>query len=576
MSRRLYFLSTAAVLLTALVVYLAGNGSIGLWDRDEPRYAQASREMVQNSEWVMPTFLGEPRVNKPILIYWLQKLSMQYFGETVYAARFPSAVAMVGTLAMLAAVLPRIVGRRRAFWSVFVLATSAMVIASAKMCVTDAVLLLWITIAQLCVYSLWRGRGTAFQSWQVVVVLGAAVGLAMLTKGPVVLGIIGATIIALLVMQWITPGRSSKVLMTSDNEQRFLVVAGKWIAVLAIIAAVCLPWLSAIEQRQPGWLVRTISGEIIERGKSGMEGHHGWIGYYLTLIWATFFPWSLFLIAAVVHGFKRRTHPFTRFALAAIIGPYVMLEIYATKLPHYLLPAYPFLAFLVANVISLGRRKLISDLSDRPFVIAASIVAGAITILSLLLPIVPAMSDGESARHYFAMFALGSFIIGSVWYVVFKLSENRIVLASATMGIAMFLGVIILSVLYLPTTNFLRVSQRVAQILHNDGADERAKAGQVIMLEYKEPSLGFYQGGTIREQTHTDFLSITPPHRWPKWIVSETNVWSKQPEQIKQQFISIGRVRGLNVAEGRADVTVLRRLPTSEATIRIDGPISSD
>jgi len=186
------------------------------------------------------------------------------------------------------------------------------------------------------------------------------------------------------------------------------------------------------------------------------------------------------------------------------------------------------------------------------------------------------MSDGESARHYFAMFALGSFIIGSVWYVVFKLSENRVVLASATMGIAMFLCVIILSVLYLPSTNFLRVSQRVAQILRDDGADERAKAGQVVMLEYKEPSLGFYQGGTIREQTHTDFLSTTPPERWPKWIVSETSVWSGQPEQIKKQFTSIGRVRGLNAAEGRADVTVLRRLPMGEATIRIEAPISGE
>ena len=95
------------------------------------------------------------------------------------------------TLAMLAAVLWRRVGAARTFWTVFILATSVMALVSAKACLTDSVLLLFITAALLCVYAIWRGRGT----WPVFVTLGLAVGLAGLTKGPVVLGVLGMTVL---------------------------------------------------------------------------------------------------------------------------------------------------------------------------------------------------------------------------------------------------------------------------------------------------------------------------------------------------------------------------------------------
>src|SRR5688500_9488746 len=74
----------------AVVAYFVGNERVSLWDRDEPRYAQCAREMLQTGDWVVPRLYGEPRTAKPPLIYWLQATAMKFLGETAAAARLPS------------------------------------------------------------------------------------------------------------------------------------------------------------------------------------------------------------------------------------------------------------------------------------------------------------------------------------------------------------------------------------------------------------------------------------------------------------------------------------------------------
>ena len=88
----------AGVILAAAVVYLAGNGAVALWDRDEPRNAQASRQMLRSGDWVVPRLYDEPRTAKPPMVNWLQASAMALLGEGAFAARLPSAVAMVLTL----------------------------------------------------------------------------------------------------------------------------------------------------------------------------------------------------------------------------------------------------------------------------------------------------------------------------------------------------------------------------------------------------------------------------------------------------------------------------------------------
>src|SRR4051812_14477163 len=155
-------------ILAAAAVYLVGNNSVPLWDRDEPRNAQAARQMFQSGDWVVPRFLDKVRTAKPPFTYRLQASAMHVFGDNTFSARLPSVIGMTATLIVLALALSRRDDRERAFWTVFILATSAIVIAwSARTSLTDAVLLVWITIAQLCLYAILRGRAT----WPVVIAL---------------------------------------------------------------------------------------------------------------------------------------------------------------------------------------------------------------------------------------------------------------------------------------------------------------------------------------------------------------------------------------------------------------------
>src|SRR5215472_14982558 len=87
---RLRWLEPVVLASLALALNLAGNDRTGLWDRDEPRYAVCVREMRSRGDWINPTFNGEPRYHKPVLIYWLTGLSTALAGDNPFGVRLVS------------------------------------------------------------------------------------------------------------------------------------------------------------------------------------------------------------------------------------------------------------------------------------------------------------------------------------------------------------------------------------------------------------------------------------------------------------------------------------------------------
>jgi len=293
-------------ILAAAFVYLAGNGSVSLFDRDEPRYAQCSRQMLQSGDWVVPRLYDQVRTAKPVFIYWCQAAAMKLFGDTAFAARLPSALAMPVTLGLVGWFVWRAAGPKRAAWAVLVLASSAMVLISAKACLTDSVLLLCVTVAQFCLFAIWRGRGT----WPVILALGAAIGVAGLTKGPVVLGIAAMTVLALAALDRTVQRRPGPRPQATWLTVRAIL---KTLVVLLVVAAIAGPWLYLVEQRAPGFLGESLSRDVGRRVRSGLEKHGGPPGYHLATVWVFFLPWSGLLPLALVNGWKRRHLPLVRF-----------------------------------------------------------------------------------------------------------------------------------------------------------------------------------------------------------------------------------------------------------------------
>ena len=115
---------TAQVLLALIAgtVFFTNLGVPALWDIDEPRNAVCAREMLDNNDWVVPTFNGELRAHKPILLYWLMMGSYSAFGVTEFAARFCSAALSIGTVLLVYHVARRLFNARTAFLSALALA----------------------------------------------------------------------------------------------------------------------------------------------------------------------------------------------------------------------------------------------------------------------------------------------------------------------------------------------------------------------------------------------------------------------------------------------------------------------
>lgn len=546
--RRRYARLVSLVILAAVVVYLVGNGAVPLWDRDEPRYATASRYMAEHGDWVVPQFLGQPRTAKPILIYWLQAGAMQLLGPTEFAARLPSVVSMTLTLALLAVALPSLVGRRRAAWTVFVLATSVLAIVTAKMSLTDATLLLFVTASQLCLYRAWLGR----RDWLTFAALGLSVGAAGLTKGPVVLAFCGATLATLLAMRWSDPKRAGTSPATAPR-----VGAIGWTArlglTLLLVAATLAPWLWMIEQRLPGYILNTLHKEIFLRGTQAAEGHTGPPGFYLLTVWGTFFPWCLLLPAALVLGWRHRASPPLRFALAAVVGPWLFLEIYVTKLPHYLVSVFPFLSLLVADLVVRTRRHMVEETSNRGFRIGVVAWRGAVLLLAL----------GAGAAMFIEtqppVVLVGLLVLAALAFeygrtVHRAMLAQRMTIAAVVMGVGAWLVVLVAHSLILPYLGFLQISPRIAALLHVDGATDQP---DVRMIDYKEPSLGFYQGGSIREEIDDRFLITASPDKWPRWLVVTDEQFRLAPDAVQDRWTLLGAVDGIAYADGMRRVRVL-------------------
>jgi 4-amino-4-deoxy-L-arabinose transferase-like glycosyltransferase len=622
------------ILIAAAIVYLAGNARMGLWDRDEPRYAECSREMLQSGDWVVPRIYGKLRTQKPPFIYWCQATAMWLFGSEgnagAFSARVPSVLAMLATLVLLAIVVGRHGGAEQAMWTVLVMASSAMTIMAAKICLTDSVLILFITVAQFCFYAIWRGN----RSWTVAIVMAVMLGLGGLTKGPFILGIVACTAVTLSVfraLDWMIERRRAEIPVASalriisaplavlseventsvppapplaemcepetkssarapaalkdlglvadrtkldegetlDYFRKAPVAkkpAANWPRALAqitvgilIIGAIVLPWILLVHHRAPEFLPR-IFKEARDHTISGKEGHSFPPGYHLLLVWPMFMPWSLLLPLAIGLAIANRKVSEIRFALAAVLGPWVMVELIGTKLPHYFLAAYPALAFLVAFTIRRCLHANADDLRSKPFIIAAvfwALAAASIGWLPWL------------AALYFRPLPWGAMIlltlISTVYAVVVLtlMLRQRFISVFWTMGIGMLVAAGVICSIYFPSANFLRISIHVADVLKREGA---VHPGDVIMIDYKEPSLGFYQGGTIREESDSKRFLASPLSDWPKWVVMTREVWRNTPPEDKPYLRIVDSCKGWALGMRVEEVMVVEKRSAKSET----------
>jgi 4-amino-4-deoxy-L-arabinose transferase-like glycosyltransferase len=378
--------------LVSLVFHLAGTWTLPLIDRDEPRFAEASREMLQRSDYVIPYFNDHYRFDKPPLTYWFQTLSYRAFGENDFAARFPSAVAASLTALLVFAWGRRIGSQPLAWWAAIIFTLCFQTFVHAKAAVADMWLVLFVTAAHWAGYELLRDKlqnseplKNASRWWWLFYF---SLGCAFLAKGP-----IGWTPL-------LAVAATGLFLPRVQLNRRFLFLVGVTVS-LSLVAVWGIPALV----RTHGEFLRVgIGHHVVERSVVAMEGHGSgsFLGYiaglpfYFVAIFLTFFPWS-FKLPWLARRLWRERDPLDNYLIVGSAIIFFLFTFVKTKLPHYTLPAFPLLALLLA-------KALVRQPNAERFIRRAGLIALCLAMLAVLAtPIASRFSPSfqlyQQARH---------------------------------------------------------------------------------------------------------------------------------------------------------------------------------
>lgn len=313
---------TGLLLLALAVLLLPSLGLYPLFDVDEGAFSEATRELLKSGDWISTTLNGAPRYDKPILIYWLQALSVEAFGLDEFALRLPSALAALGwVLAIARFAAPRL-GASDALLAAWIAGTSLGVQAMARAATADALLN---AVLAAAMFDLWRhlesggehgGRAALRRCF-------AWMALGVLTKGPIAVLIPAATSLVYCA----STGRWRDWLRAATDPVGWLILlalAGPWYAA---------QWVLHGREFVEGFLVR----HNLERFHGTLEGHGGSLAYYLVVAPLLLLPWSGLLWRMLRHAPLDWRDPLGRYLVAWFGFVFVFFSLSGTKLPHYLL-----------------------------------------------------------------------------------------------------------------------------------------------------------------------------------------------------------------------------------------------
>ncbi|MEE2680750.1 MAG: glycosyltransferase family 39 protein [Planctomycetota bacterium] len=567
-------LAACVLMVLASVALLPGIESIPVIDRDEARFAQASRQMLDSGTlegWMIPRVGEQTRLSKPPLIYWLQAGTAGLASgwdttrDAIWMYRLPSVLAAFCTILMTWRLGVRMFGRGTGFLAGCMLAVCPLIAFDGHMARADELMVALTTAAMVLLYLSWeQGRSPdapPLSRW-LTSGLWVLVGLGMLAKGPItpLVVVLSAVSLAICTARW-----------------HWLLRIRPFTGIL-IALCVFIPWVVLASQAVGFETLRAIAyDEIVVRSSTGRESHGAPPGYHLVLLVVLLWPGSLLTGLALGRSWRRAGRPLRRFparghaaeafCLAWIVPSWIVFELAATKLPHYTLPLYPAVALISARALLVGVRALpqsrnlgarigftlwlviglvisalpilllvlcsrLGDLSDPPP--GAPVASGLDWPIWTLVGLGTALGVGFLLAGY-RLILEGRFLEGQLWS-----------LPTAALSMGLVFGV------SLPHAWPIWITPRLEAIIeaHQDSTTPRPLAA----ARYVEDSLMYASRGRLQRigvggipqwsRKHPDGLIVVPVNEVPN----------------EAAFEQLGRVRGFSYSKGETmDLVVIRR-----------------
>lgn len=403
-------LSAGVLLIVAGMLLIPGLAEMPLMDRDEPRFAQATWEMHEQGQWWVPYFNREYRFDKPPLTYWWMELHYLAFGRNEFAARFHSVLA-----AWLVAWVIRSLGSflyspRAGFLAGLGWLSFFQVLVHGRLCVADMPMLLAVTLTMLAsarlLFSSEAPRRFGPWFWA----LTGALTLGFLAKGPVAWAV---PMLGLLLTRWVW-WRKPLPWNRLQPVSAFLIAT----------AAVGIWGIPALAQTEGAFWQVGIGEHVVKRGTSAFNGRVTIpVVFYLVSAFLSLLPWSHFAPAALFQGERGRDDLRRSFLLGWFVAPFLVFGLYATQLPHYIMPGFPAFALLLFRE---GKLPAISGKLGRSWFWSVTGVLGVVSlvfgIVALLLPWPEEMSQ---FRTLGVVISFGLFAASVVAPLVLKMQAGR-------------------------------------------------------------------------------------------------------------------------------------------------------
>lgn len=571
-----------ALVVVCLSVYLPGLFTIPPIDRDESRFAQASRQMYESvalpeaeraatpldlysGGLVAPYVIDKPRLNKPPLVYWLQAGSAAIFSlgeplnDAIWMYRVPSVLSAIAAVLITWRIGLLMFDARAAWLGAALLAICPVVVVDAHQARADQLLLACTTGAMWALTGIVKEDRRA--SWDVpprsrrisqelrlASGLATAIALGVLAKGPITPMIVALSAVtyAVLTRRW-----------------RILIKAHPWLSVLAVAATIG-PWVYLVAEHFGFAEYKAlILDETVGRSTSAKEGHAGPPGYHALLLPVLFFPGSLGLALANIHLWKRSAIRGWKWGgswqlaliVAWLVPSWVVFEFVSTKLPHYTMPLYPAGALLCA-------RALVAETPRR--ILASSGPLKALAVLWCAIPTIfglaligfgiayatcpdsyEAIRIIEPSPRDNTLIALGCIASGLILLTAFYWPRGTPTLRTTLTNAIVAWSLAFMLVATLATPKLQDLSPRVAQELHQ--TNPRAPA---ILADYQEDSLVFLlRGNAIRAGSEARTIA-EHNHGAPLVLRSE----AATPDDLERGIL----ITGNSVSLGLNEAVIIR------------------
>ena len=530
--------AVAFLLLCAALLFLPGFFTIPPIDRDEARFAQATKQMVESGDFVDIRFQDDVRYKKPVGIYWLQTVAVETASALglprpqarIWLYRIPSLIGATGAVLLTYWTALAFVTRRGAILAGLIMCSSVLLGAEARLAKTDAMLLFTVVAAMGAlarVYLSWqRGEDPERPPWSWPAIFWTALAGGILLKGPLILMFVGLTIVMLAILDrnasWLWRLRPVWGLM--------------WTLVLV------LPWFIAIFWRAgETFFTDSVGGDMLAKFV-GQESHGAPPGLYLILFVVTFWPGAPLAGMAAPAIWQARREPGAQYLLAWLIPSWIVFELVLTKLPHYVLPLYPAIAILTVG--ALERRVL----SRSPWLMRGAAWWFVVPAGASVLAIVGAITLTRQPVFLAWPFVAAALIFGLfAWWLYEDRNAERSLLNA--MVSAIFLAFAIYGVV-VPGLARLFPSVEVARALRNVSCvgPKAASAG------FHEPSLVFMTGTSTLLTDGSgaaDFLGQGSCRFALVETRSERNFVARA-EAIGLRYNVATRIEGYNISQGKA------------------------